>query len=217
MISDNAHHASRLIVFAKAPVPGRVKTRLQPQFSQRQSAMIHQTLVEHCIATVSEIERVSLELWTSGEHVFWSQLQQCYSLSRYQQQGADLGLRMYNACQDALDRGKRVVIIGTDCPYLSAGYICEAFSKLVSGADVVLGPAEDGGYVLMGLQQAHLPLFSDISWGSSQVYEQTCQRLRSLRLCWQQLPSLQDIDRPEDFTALQECLPDLARRCLSME
>ncbi len=115
----------------------------------------------------------------------------------------DLGQKMSAAIEEAFKRGrKRVVVIGTDAPELQAKHLKEAFANLET-ADVVLGPAEDGGYYLIGMNQLHRALFSEISWSTEQVFTQTLQRIRDLRLRYRLLQRLSDIDYPEDVLCLR--------------
>jgi len=115
------------------------------------------------------------------------------------QQGQDLGERMFQAFLDAFDAGSdRAVIIGTDCPELTADILRQAFEALQTH-NLVLGPASDGGYYLIGLQRSVAELFQNIPWGSDQVLTQTCQIADQLGLTMTQLPVLTDIDRPEDL------------------
>ena len=141
------------------------------------------------------------ELWVSDGHDYWSQLVDNYGLEIFQQRGGDLGERMLNAAKDALQRSSSVVIIGTDCPYLSPDYIHAAFAALQT-SDAVLGPAEDGGYVLIGLKRALEAVFSAVNWGSETVLAQTQNNLRCLGLSWKALGVLSDIDRPDDVQRL---------------
>jgi uncharacterized protein len=199
----------RLLVFTKAPTLGSVKTRLQPDLTQKQSLALHVKLVEHCLSTVTAASVAAVELWVSDDHAWWHELKTQYPISIFRQQGADLGERMLFAAMDALTRGDRVVIIGTDCPYIDADYLHSAFNCLYQGNDIVLGPALDGGYVLVGLNVVHSAIFERISWGSDQVLNQTREQLQALSMVWHELPTLRDIDRPEDVIDLESTFPAL--------
>lgn len=202
-----------LIVMAKAPVAGKVKTRMQPSLTPAQSAQLHQCLLEHCLTTVAAATKVKaaidgVELWAAGEHTFWSEVEQRYSLPIYQQSGADLGQRMANAATDVFSRANRVVIIGSDCPFIDSLYLQQAFDALNS-YDIVIGPATDGGYVLIGFNQLPSDVFNGIDWGSEKVLQQTIEKIDGLRLSLKLLKPLADIDRPEDLTLLGEHFPSL--------
>ena len=194
-----------VVVFTKAPVLGAVKTRLQPEFTPAQSLFVHRALVRHTLA-MTALVAYPAELWVGSRHDWWLQLENDYGVAIFQQQGDDLGDRMAYAVRDARRRAAAVVIIGTDCPYLTPDYLASAFA-LLETTDVVIGPAEDGGYVLLGLggglaRQDRAGIFSHVNWGSEQVLEQTRGNLQRLGLSWKELPVLADIDRPEDLRRL---------------
>lgn len=197
-----------LLIFAKAPIPGEVKTRLQPHLSPELSADFHRRLVEHCLRVASTVDEVSVELWVGSEHVWWSELARAYCLDIHYQCGDSLGKRMRNAMEHALDESQHAVIVGTDCPFIDKPYIEKAFETLAQ-SDVVIGPADDGGYVLLGLSQCHEPLFESVDWGTERVLEQTQNKIRRLGLSLTLLNSLMDIDRPDDFDCLRKTHPQL--------
>jgi rSAM/selenodomain-associated transferase 1 len=193
-----------LVMFAKAPVPGQVKTRLQPVLSAAQSAALYQRMVCHIVSGLAGQTPLIVYRYGDKGHPFWSQLEalgiDCFA----DQRGQDLGERMYNAVGEQLALGHRaVILIGGDCPAVDGEYIQLALAALNQGADVVVGPAQDGGYVLLGLKQAWSELFSDMPWGSDRVCDLSLQRCRSMNIAVDTLPTLTDIDRPEDLC----CLP----------
>lgn len=201
--------ASRcLLVFAKAPVAGEVKTRLHGLLSPEQCARLHRRLVSHCMAVVSELEGVTVELWAGSEHDWLNALSRRYDGTSYLQRGKHLGERMHQAFVEALKHSDQVIIIGTDCPYLTADYLQDAFAALEHN-DLVLGPAEDGGYVLIGLQQPQPALFESISWGSELVLAQTRHKASLSGLRFTELSIMRDIDRPADVKRLSRLLPAL--------
>jgi rSAM/selenodomain-associated transferase 1 len=102
-----------------------------------------------------------------------------------------------------------VVIIGTDCPAVTERYLDQALLALESGVDVVLGPAEDGGYVLVGMQRPITAVFEDIPWGTDQVMHRTLETLKAKELTYRLLDTLWDVDRPEDLARLQSLVPPL--------
>jgi rSAM/selenodomain-associated transferase 1 len=116
------------------------------------------------------------------------------------QHGADLGERMHGALVNALQQYTGAVLVGSDCPAIDSDYLEAAINGLAR-APVVLGPAQDGGYVLIAVRQVDARLFEGIHWGTDTVYQETVARLRELGLDWVALPTLQDIDRPEDLPA----------------
>ena len=120
------------------------------------------------------------------------------------QTGTNLGERMSNAFTEALQSSKYALIIGTDCPALTVKHLNQTFEKLNTDFDVVIGPAEDGGYVLIGVRKANKVLFENINWGTEQVFEQTMFNLSMLKWKSYLLDELWDIDTPEDLHRLPE-------------
>ena len=114
------------------------------------------------------------------------------------QRGADLGERMYHALAAGLARYERVLLVGSDCPAIDAAYLHRAL-QVLDDVPVVLGPALDGGYVLIGVRSVDPALFAGIAWGQPTVYAETVARLRRLGVDWTALPALPDIDRPADL------------------
>lgn len=107
------------------------------------------------------------------------------------------------ALHQALSDSDHAIIIGTDCPALNLDYIQQALETLINGSDVIIGPAGDGGYVLIGVNSSHPEIFNHIDWGSDIVLQQTIDRIASLGLIYRQLESLRDIDTAEDIEHLQ--------------
>ena len=194
-----------VLVFAKVPVLGTVKTRMHSALSAEETLALHRHLLDHSLGTLRQANIAQVELWLSEQPLE----QFGYGVNTFIQQGRDLGERLSHALASALQRYQSVVIIGSDCPFIDAGYLGEAFHTLSEGYQAVLGPADDGGYVLLGSRQHDARLFEQIEWGSSRVLEQTQSQLKSLRWRWKELGSLSDIDRPEDLPLLKE-IPSLA-------
>lgn len=203
-----------VLVFAKAPMPGQVKTRMQPHLSKHQSANLHRKLVEHCLNECKSVGWSSWELWTGSQHDWWSLLRKKYPVAVYQQFGDGLGERMFNAFEESFDRkaAKNLILVGTDCPFIASDYLYRAASMLKS-YDVVLGPAYDGGYVMIGLSQEcrkkHHALFENVDWSTDKVVAQTRQRLVEQELSCYEMETLSDIDRPEDLQLLTSDFPGL--------
>lgn len=192
---------ARIMVFAKAPVAGAVKTRLIPVLGAQGAAALQTTLARHCIATAVEARLCPVELWCSPDmnHPFFTQCSTDYGVTLREQQGNDLGARMAHAFDTVLQQNPYAVIIGTDCPALTAQDLRTALDILWDGFDAVIGPAEDGGYVLLGLRKAAPLLFEDITWGSCEVLALTRERLKRLQWRWHELAPRRDVDRPEDL------------------
>ena len=126
-------------------------------------------------------------------------LQQRHAIDLERQCGGDLGARMGFAAERTLRHLRGVILIGGDCPVLEAQHLRSACTALADGDDAVLVPAEDGGYVLLGLRRYHPMLFGGIGWGGGEVLSQTRDRLRQLGWRWRELETLWDLDRPEDL------------------
>jgi hypothetical protein len=190
-----------LILFAREPVAGRVKTRLESALGIEGTLRLYQRMLAHQIALVSNYPNATAQLWVDGDssHSDFDG----FNGSLHQQQGEDIGERMRFALQQALRIFSSAVLIGCDCPDFSSHYFDKAFSALDDDSDVVLGPANDGGYVLIGMREAREDIFQQVEWGSAQVMEQTRLRMRSNNLRWQELESLHDIDVPDDLAYLE--------------
>lgn len=196
---------ARIIVFAKAPEPGKVKTRLIPALGADGACQLHQQLTRHVLQTASSAKFCPVELWCAPdcEHAFFKQCRDEFDVSLHTQQGEGLGERMGHALAMALQQSQQVLIIGADCPALTRQDLHQALSALSSDQDAVLSPAEDGGYVLLGLSRFAPALFTDIDWGTPQVMAQQRLRLKALGWQWQELSQRWDVDRPEDLPRLQ--------------
>lgn len=195
----------RLIVFAKAPVPGKVKTRLLPSMGALGAASLYQRMVYHCLSTAANSRVGIVELWcaSSTKHPFFRRCAEDFQLDLRLQSRGDIGKRMAHAFRHTLNRATTVLLIGTDCPSRTPGDLREAETALRQGIDAVLGPTEDGGYSLIGLRRCVPELFTGISWGTGSVLEQTRARLRDLHWAWQELPLRWDVDRPQDVQRLK--------------
>lgn len=178
---------TRVLVFAREPRAGRVKTRLIPLLGAEGAARLHARLLRRALATARAARLGGVELW---------------GLRR--QRGADLGLRMEHALRRALRRAPRVVLMGADAPALRPAHLRRAARWLAGGADAVLAPAEDGGYALIALRRVSPRLFQGIGWGGPQVMAQTRARLGALGWRARELPEVWDVDRPEDVARLRE-------------
>ncbi len=191
---------SLFIQFAREPQAGAVKTRMMPHLSAREACDLHCELVLWTSRSLVGAGLGPVELAVAGavEHPLFEQCQELGLASPGVQRGKDLGERMYNALADGLCRCERVILVGSDCPGIDREYLRMAVRAL-DGAEVVLGPALDGGYVLIGARRVCREMFEGITWGSDTVLVETRQRLRRLAVSWAELPALADIDRPEDL------------------
>lgn len=190
-----------LLVFCKAPIAGQVKTRLQPGLTAEQAVAAHIQLTHLTLnrAFAQPLSDVQLYCAPDCQHAFFQECAQDYPLTLAKQEGGDLGLRMLNAFKHALSNYRHAVIIGCDCPSLTVGDIRQAFSALRNGNDVVIGPAADGGYVLIGLNEPQDVLFENMSWGTSAVASQTRQCADRNGLTVFELSQQWDVDYIEDW------------------
>ncbi|MCP5312400.1 MAG: TIGR04282 family arsenosugar biosynthesis glycosyltransferase [Chromatiaceae bacterium] len=190
----------RLLIFGRDPKPGRVKTRLIPALGAEGAAALYWRLLcgtlNHARATRAD----GYELWLDEAEPQdrLRTLAQALDVQLRVQPAGDLGTRMHMALCDALRHAETVVLIGSDCAEWPPGHIEAAFAALLRD-DVVIGPAADGGYLLIGLRQPQPALFEGIHWGDEQVLAETRRRLRGQRLRWSELTVLRDLDRPSDL------------------
>ena len=191
-----------LIVFARAPEAGRVKTRLIPLLGEKAAARLHARLVERALRTARAAGFSQVELYCSPgiKNEFFKKMQMQFDVRLRPQGHGDLGERMYRA----LRRHPGAVLIGSDCPALRPADLRAAARALRGGADAVLAPAEDGGYALIGARRAARTLFDGVDWGSARVLAQTQRRLRRLGWRWTELRTVWDVDRPEDVLRLRK-------------
>ena len=195
-----------LQVFARAPVAGQVKTRLIPGLGEVGAAEMAKGLMRKCLDTLSSVSTHPMQLWCTPDtdHDFFQDCQNRYHLTLHRQRGADLGQRMRHALESVLDDGSNALLIGCDCPSLTPADLLEASQALAEGADVVIGPAEDGGYVLIGLGKPVPELFKGIAWGSDAVMSTTRERIHEIGLEYHQLTCRWDVDRPADLMRLRD-------------
>jgi rSAM/selenodomain-associated transferase 1 len=196
----------RIVVFAKAPEPGKVKTRLIPALGEAGAAALHRRLVMHSLRVARDAGLGPVELWCAPDtrHAFFAECERQFGASLHSQCEGDLGARMRYAFEKVLERAERAILVGSDIPALSAQYLRDAERALGRAHDAVVGPAEDGGYVLIGLARCDPELFRDIPWGEPEVLAETRRRLAALRWRCLELPALWDVDRPEDLERLPE-------------
>jgi uncharacterized protein len=196
-----------LIIFTRYPEPGKTKTRLIPALGEVGAANLQKQMTEHTILQIKELQNISaitVEVRFAGGN--WELMQNWLGLDFvYKNQGeGDLGQRMMRSLADAFDsHAEQVIIIGTDCPGLNSHILASAFEKL-QVCDLVLGPALDGGYYLIGLRRVIPELFSQIPWGTATVFPQTVEIAQRLNISSVYLPTLADVDRPEDLPVWQQ-------------
>lgn len=194
-------NSTALIIFAKAPIPGEVKTRLCPPLDEEEAASLHGSLVLDAIERTKGLQGVSL--YVAGapdlEHPFFKVLEGRYGARLLLQRGPDLGARMRQAMQDAFDQGmKDVFLTGTDLPTLPRASLVAALA-LIKQHDVVLGPTADGGYYLIGLRTVRPDLFQGIAWSTATVFAETKKKIEAAGLSLGLLPECRDVDTLDDL------------------
>ena len=195
-----------LIIFTRYPEPGKTKTRLIPALGVEGAANLQRQMTEYTLSKVKQVQQstgISFEVRFAGGNL---QLMQNWLGTEliYQLQGeGDLGKRMENSFLSAFNRGaQEVIIIGIDCPGVNAQVLTKAFDK-IQNCDLILGPAVDGGYYLIGLRRAIGKLFTNIDWGTAKVLQQTVDIAEQLNLSIAYLRTLADVDRKEDLVVWQ--------------
>lgn len=192
--------AVRLLVFAKAPVPGKVKTRLIPALGADGAARLAAHLLGLALrqARLAAVGPVELCMSPAPGSSEWAGVPLPDSLETSDQGEGDLGARMARAARRCLDAGEAVLLTGSDCPELTAAHLAEAARQLASH-DAVLIPATDGGYPLLGLARFDARLFCDMPWSTAAVARLTRERMAVLGWRVWIGPPLNDIDTPEDL------------------
>ncbi|MEO7444673.1 MAG: TIGR04282 family arsenosugar biosynthesis glycosyltransferase [Ferruginibacter sp.] len=183
-----------LIIFIRNPRLGKVKTRLAATIGDEKALEVYRRLLQHTWEIVNNVTAcVFIFVTETLEDNNWRQF------TLVQQEGEKLGEKMSHAFQHVFSEGyKSVVIIGSDCPELLQGHINDAFNALVTG-DLVIGPAKDGGYYLLGMRKFYPGIFENISWSTSKVFEKTIDNARLLNLTVDKLEMLSDLDEVNDM------------------
>ncbi|NOX92075.1 MAG: glycosyltransferase, partial [Gammaproteobacteria bacterium] len=198
---------ARILVFCKAPQAGKVKTRLAKSIGDTAAKEVHEYLARHCLQQLLDFSVAPVELWCAPDtdHEFFRHCHTDLGIPLKQQTGDDLGQRMQHALCETLRHHAPVVVTGTDCPALTADHFHSALSA-ASQNKTAIAPAEDGGYVLLAVNELQPELFIDMPWGTPQVYAETMARVtgavETLMLLW-------DIDYVEDLRRLRAVADDM--------
>lgn len=196
-------------VLAKAPVAGLAKTRLIPALGATGAARLQRRLAAATVRMCSQAATGPITLWCTPDtgHPFFRALQAVTGVILREQPSGDLGARLRAAMQAHFRQQPNMplLMIGTDCPTLAPGQLQDA-ARALQHADVVLIPAEDGGYVLIGMRRAVPEAFVGIAWSTAAVMQQTRERLEACGVTWRELPTLWDVDEPRDWDRLQATL-----------
>ena len=191
-----------IAVLAKAPVAGFAKTRLIPVLGAARAARLQARLIERTIDTACAAATGAVTVWTTPDetHSAFQTLRARHGVNLALQPNGDLGARMLAALKAA---GGPALVIGTDCPGLMPAHLRAAADALRGGADAAVCPAEDGGYVLIGMRNPLPALFAGMAWSTDDVMAETRRRLRYHKLTWQEPATLWDVDIPEDLPRLR--------------
>ncbi|RKZ38036.1 MAG: hypothetical protein DRQ37_00360 [Gammaproteobacteria bacterium] len=197
-----------VMLFARAPEAGKVKTRLTSALGEQGAADLYERFVRQAVENAVEADLGPVTLWTTPntQDPFFSGLRQEYSIDIALQEGADLGERMSFAFRRCLSSYPAALLLGPACRSLTVEDLQSAARILKSGSDAVLIPALDGGYVLLGLRGPVPDVFSQVPWGTDSVLAATRAHLRKRSLRWTELPSRRDIDRPADLAFVDAAL-----------
>ena len=207
----NKYRYASILLFARSPVLGRVKTRLAKALTKLEILSLYEAMFEHITCLLNKSNLAEIQLWldveSSKKNKVISGLPESFTLR--QQVSGNLGEKMSFAIRQTLDydNSEFVIIIGVDCPALSSDYLDRALKCLNDGKALVLGPAEDGGYVLIGMNDKYPGIFEDISWGTSSVLQETIAKAEKIGLDYFCLEPLWDVDRPDDLRRLSELEP----------
>jgi uncharacterized protein len=192
-----------IAIFAKAPLAGFAKTRLAAQLGAERAALLAARLIERAVETASRSGVGPVTLWAAPDaaHPLFAAVRARHGTRLERQCEGDLGARMYAAMAAA--KGPALVI-GTDCPALTANDLRRAAEAVRLNSDAVIFPAEDGGYGLIGLRAPRQAVFEAIGWGTNRVLGETRRRFKELGLTWQEPVTLWDLDLPTDIDRLAD-------------
>ena len=183
-----------LLVFSKAPVAGEVNTRLIPHIGVDKATGLQEEFIHSRLKTFTEADLCHVQLWCSPDtsSEFFNTCRETYGVALFKQDGIDLGARMSMAIKQSLENYKHVAVIGTDAPALGVAQVDEAMSVIRSSNEIVLVPAEDGGYVLIGMSRHHGEIFLTVPWGTDRVLRKTRGNIIALGLKHPSIPPAHD-------------------------
>lgn len=206
--ADRGLRHVQIAVLAKAPLAGLAKTRLIPALGAHGAARLQRQLTRVAVQTALDAQLGPVTLWCTphAQHRFFRALQKTTGITCLVQTHGDLGERMHAAFRFHCTQGP-LLLIGTDCPVLKPAHLREAARALIDGPDAVFYPAEDGGYVLVGLSQPQAALFSGITWSTALVMSETRTRAQAKGLRIRELETLWDVDVPADLPRWQAQQP----------
>ncbi len=189
-----------ILCFCKQPDAGLVKSRLAQDLGDKNAAKIYRILLDKTLSNVHLTKiKTYLYCYPNTNHSVLRQYGTKFNFELRAQSNGDLGNKMYQAINHHLNENKNVVLIGTDCLEINSSYIKEAFNRLNTGNDIVLGPTEDGGYALIGLSKVDESIFENITWSTDQVFQYTQQKITNLGWKYATLSRVRDLDTLEDY------------------
>lgn len=186
-----------LVIMSRVPRPGYTKTRLMNKLTGKECVKIHLACLDNLCEIARELEIERYIYYTGGRRDEFSEID-LNGFIMCRQKGKDLGQRLCNAAKKVLSKHDKLLFVGSDVPDLTSGLLLKAFEKL-NDYDVVIGPALDGGYYLVGMKQPHDAIFHSIPWGTAGVYQRTISALNCSGLSYYVLETRQDIDTWEDM------------------
>ncbi len=192
---------SVILLFARAPIAGKVNTRLIPELGIETATQLQYDLIHQRLKALNQARLCEVVVMCTPDisHACFTECHVLYSILLHLQQGENIGEKMLSGIVRALKKKSKVIVIGTDAPSLDIKIIDNALMKLHDNANVVITPAEDGGYVLIGVDNSYPALFSGITWGTEKVMQQTRDRISQSGLICYETESCWDIDRPKDY------------------
>ena len=194
-----------IIIMAKVPIAGKVKTRLQPHLSPEQCAALAAAFLQDTVNKAKTVCENAILAYSPPEKINALRRILPYQSIFIEQTGRDLGERMFNAFKFAFEEDSNsVVMVGTDSPTFPADYIEQAFEFLEFETDVVLGKTEDGGFYLIGLSALCVEIFEKVAWSSPETFERVFENIYNLNLRLREVPGWYDVDEPPDLEKLRE-------------
>lgn len=217
--TQNAPRDTALVIFAKAPIPGQVKTRLCPPLTPDEAATLHGSFVLDTLErTKTAVGKLNVRMdrylacAPSSTHVFFKIMEERHGVTLIDQVGDDLGARMHQAVATMFSRGyRRTMLIGTDVPTVPLEYLRQALT-LLDSHDLAIGPALDGGYYLIGMSKPIPELFAEIPWSTDQVLRLTQEKAAGLGLTTALIQPWRDVDTLGDLQTLIETCNTEAKR-----
>ena len=195
--------SARLCIFARTPELGRVKQRLAREIGAEAALAAHETLLRRAVERAAAGANFRSEVWLTNLAASLPDWLESHSLDLHEQKGTDLGQRMLHTFESALAASSACILIGSDCPDIDAAYVDSAIEALTR-ADVVFGPAEDGGCGLVGMKRPIPEIFAESKWGDAKVLERALERAAGAGVSVALLDEIYDVDELADWQRFQQ-------------